>query len=54
MSGKVEASIKDIVNDLQDVRWEQIVFEAVTNSLQANATNINTITAKKNGLCSNQ
>lgn len=41
MSGKVEASIKDIVNDLQDVRWEQIVFEAVTNSLQANATNIN-------------
>lgn len=41
MSGTVPASIETIVNDLQDVSWEQVVFEAVTNSLQANATEIN-------------
>lgn len=40
MSGTVPASIETIVNDLQDVTWEQVVFEAVTNSLQANATEI--------------
>lgn len=37
MSGTVPASIETIVNDLQDITWEQVVFEAVTNSLQANA-----------------
>jgi len=41
MSGIVSASIETIVNDLQDIIWEQVVFEAVTNSLQANATEIN-------------
>lgn len=41
MSGVVPASIETIVNDLQDITWEQVVFEAVTNSLQANATEIN-------------
>ena len=41
MSGVVSASIETIVNDLQDVTWEQVIFEAVTNSLQANATEIN-------------
>jgi len=41
MSGTVPASIETIVNDLQDVTWEQVIFEAVTNSLQAKATEIN-------------
>jgi hypothetical protein len=41
MSGVVPASIETIVNDLQDIKWEQVIFEAVTNSLQANATEIN-------------
>ncbi|MFW3371580.1 ATP-binding protein [Aliarcobacter butzleri] len=41
MAGKVEASIENIVNDLQEIKWEQVIFEAVTNSLQANAININ-------------
>lgn len=41
MAGKVEASIENIVNDLQEIKWEQVIFEAVTNSLQANAVNIN-------------
>lgn len=41
MSGTVPASIETIVNDLQDVTWEQVVFEAITNSLQANSTIIN-------------
>ena len=41
MSGTVPASIETIVNDLQDVSWEQVIFEAVTNSLQANATDVN-------------
>lgn len=41
MSGTVPASIQTIVNDLQDVTWEQVVFEAVTNSLQADATDVN-------------
>jgi len=41
MSGTVSASIETIVNDLQDITWEQVIFEAVTNSLQANASEIN-------------
>lgn len=41
MSGTVPASIATIVNDLKDITWEQILFEAVTNSLQANAQEIN-------------
>ncbi|MFY4862098.1 ATP-binding protein [Aliarcobacter butzleri] len=41
MAGKVEASIDNIINDLQEIKWEQVIFEAVTNSLQANAININ-------------
>lgn len=40
MSGKVPASIETIVNDLQDISWEQVLFEAITNSLQAHATEI--------------
>lgn len=41
MSGTVPASIATIVNDLKDITWEQIIFEAVTNSLQANAQEVN-------------
>ena len=41
MSGTVPASIEAIVDDLQEVTWEQVVFEAVTNALQANAIEIN-------------
>ncbi len=41
MSGKVPASIETIVNDLPDISWEQVIFEAITNSLQAHATEIN-------------
>jgi len=41
MNGTVPASIEAIVSDLQDIKWEQVVFEAVTNSLQANSTIIN-------------
>jgi len=39
--GKVPVTIKTIVSDLQTVSWEQVINEAVTNSLQANATKIN-------------
>jgi anti-sigma regulatory factor (Ser/Thr protein kinase) len=38
--GKVVASIETIVNDLKIVSWEQVIYEAITNSLQANATDI--------------
>ncbi len=39
-SGKVEASIANIVNDLPTVSWQQIIYEAITNAIQAKATNI--------------
>jgi len=39
-SGKVEASIANIVNDLPDVSWKQIIYEAITNAIQAKATEI--------------
>ncbi len=39
-SGKVVASIETIVNDLKSVTWRQVLYEAVTNALQANATEI--------------
>jgi len=39
-SGKVVASIETIVNDLKPVTWRQVLYEAVTNALQANATEI--------------
>jgi len=39
-SGKVVASIETIVNDLKPVTWKQVLYEAVTNALQANATEI--------------
>jgi len=38
--GKVETNIQSIVNDLDIVSWKQVLNEAITNSLQANATNI--------------
>jgi len=38
--GKVPVTIKTIVSDLQAVSWEQVLNEAITNSLQANATEI--------------
>jgi len=34
------ASIETIVNDLKPVTWRQVLYEAVTNALQANATEI--------------
>lgn len=39
-SGKVPVTIKTIVTDLQTVSWEQVLNEAITNSLQAHATEI--------------
>ena len=39
-SGKVVASIETIVNDLNAVTWRQVLYEAVTNAIQANATEI--------------
>jgi hypothetical protein len=39
-NGKVIASIETIVNDLKIVSWEQVIYEAIMNSLQANATDI--------------
>ena len=39
-SGKVEASIANIVNDLPPVNWQQIIYEAITNAIQAKATEI--------------
>ena len=39
-SGKVVASIETIVNDLKSITWRQVLYEAVTNALQANATEI--------------
>lgn len=39
-NGNVDTRIKNIVNELPDVTWKQIIYEAITNSIQANATNI--------------
>ncbi len=36
----MEANIEAIVNDLHSVNIEHIIYEAITNSIQANATNI--------------
>ncbi len=38
MRGIIPASIEAIVKDLKEISWEQVIFEAITNSLQANAT----------------
>ena len=38
--GNIPANIESIVSNLDSITWEQAIFEAVTNSLQANATNI--------------
>ena len=40
-SGSIPADIQSIVDDLKQITWEQVLFEAITNSLQANATEIN-------------
>jgi len=39
-SGSISADIKSIVSDLKQVSWEQVIFEAITNSLQASSTEI--------------
>jgi len=39
-TGKVVASIETIVSDLKPITWRQVIYEAVTNALQANATDI--------------
>ncbi len=39
-SGNISANIESIVNNLNEITWEQVIFEAITNSLQANAKNI--------------
>ncbi|MCK4441714.1 MAG: ATP-binding protein, partial [Sulfurovaceae bacterium] len=39
-TGKVVASIETIVNDLKPITWRQVLYEAITNALQANATEI--------------
>ena len=38
--GTIETNIKSIVSDLQKVSWQQVINEAITNSLQAVATDI--------------
>jgi hypothetical protein len=40
-NGNVIANIESIVNNLDNVTWEQALFEAITNSLQAEAKHIN-------------
>jgi len=40
-SGSIPADIQSIVDDLKQITWEQVLFEAITNSLQANAREIN-------------
>jgi len=47
--GKVEASIANIVNDLPNISWQHILYEAITNAIQANATKIK-INFIENGL----
>jgi len=39
-SGKVDTNIESIVNDLKTISWQQVLNEAITNALQANATKI--------------
>lgn len=39
-NGNVIANIESIVNNLDNINWEQAIFEAVTNSLQAEARHI--------------
>lgn len=40
-NGNVIANIESIVNNLDNVTWEQALFEAITNSLHAKAKQIN-------------
>ena len=39
-SGKVIANIETIVNDLKPITWKQVLYEAVTNAIQSDATEI--------------
>jgi len=42
LQGNAIVSIKNIVDDLPStINWKQTVYEAITNSIQANSTNIN-------------
>lgn len=52
MTGIIGASIAEIVNRLDNIRWQSILFEAIANSIQANAKNIaiNFITDKNDSL----
>lgn len=38
--GSIPADIASIVSDLKDISFEQVIFEAVTNSLHAKATHV--------------
>jgi anti-sigma regulatory factor (Ser/Thr protein kinase) len=40
MSGNITANIKSIVDNLDNIEWKQTIFEAITNSLHAGATNV--------------
>ncbi|MBX9866224.1 MAG: ATP-binding protein [Burkholderiales bacterium] len=40
MTGLIQANIEEIVNRLSDIKWQSVLFEAITNSLQAKAKNI--------------
>jgi hypothetical protein len=40
MSGNITANIKSIVDNLENIEWKQTIFEAITNSLHAGATNV--------------
>ncbi|PHR59559.1 MAG: ATPase [Arcobacter sp.] len=49
MSGNITANIQSIVDNLDHIEWKQAIYEAITNSLHANATEIN-ITFKSDTL----
>jgi len=40
IKGKASVTIKSIVDDLPPINYNQVLYEAITNSIQANATNI--------------
>lgn len=52
MTGVIETGISEIVNRLDNIKWQSIIFEAIANAIQANAKNITIkfITDKDNSL----
>jgi len=55
MTGVIPTNITEIVNRLDNIKWQSIIFEAIANAIQANAKiiNINFMTDKVDSLALN-